>query len=295
MPGELRPTVRRRVLGTNLRRLREEKGLHLEDAASRLSCHPGKVSRIESGRSGIRQLDLRELLSLYGVREESVRESWLALARESRRQRRWRVLEDRLPQDFLELVGLEQEVAACRSFQPSTVHGLLQTEQYATAVVQGGSAGPLTDGQRTRLGIRLERQKALTRTERDPLDLWVILGEAALRQQVGGPSVLRGQLLHLVETAQLSNVTLQVLPFTVGACRGGMLPFTLYGFPAPAQLEVVLLEHFTSHAYLEAADDTAHYGDVFNHLRASALSPLDSETLILRIADELTSPQGTYS
>lgn len=250
------------------------------------------MSRIESGRSGIRQLDLRVLLDLYEVEEESVRESWLALARESRRQRWWRVLEDKLPQDFLELIGLEQEVAACRGFQPSTVHALLQTEPYATAVIQGGSSGPLTEDQRTRVEIRLERQKALTRTDVAPLNLWIILGEAALRQQVGGPAVLREQLLHLVETARLTNVTLQVLPFSAGACKGGMLPFTLYGFPAPAQLEVVLLEHFTSHAYLEAADDTAHYGDVFNHLRASALSPLESEALILQIADELSSLQG---
>ncbi|MFH0242760.1 helix-turn-helix domain-containing protein [Streptomyces sp. HK10] len=288
MSGELRPTVRRRVLGTNLRRLREEKGLYLEDAASALSCHPGKVSRIESGRSGIRQLDLRVLLDFYGVKDDSVREGWLALARESRRQRWWRVLEDKLPQDFLELIGLEEEVATCRGFQPSTVHALLQTKAYATAIIQGGSTGPLNEDQQTRLRIRLERQKALTRSEAEPLNMWLVLGETALRQQVGGPAVLSEQLRHLVEMARLPNVTLQVLPFTAGACKGGMLPFTLYGFPAPAQLEVVLLEHFTSHAYLEAADDTAHYNSVFDHIRASALSPLESEALILQIADELS-------
>ncbi|GAB3127234.1 helix-turn-helix transcriptional regulator [Streptomyces calidiresistens] len=285
MSTELRSTVRRRVLGTNLRRLREDRGLLLEDAARELSCHPGKISRIETGRSGIRQLDLKVLLDLYGVSDPHTRESWLALARESRRERWWQALEDRLPQDFLDLIGLEEEVAACRGFQPSTVPGLLQTEAYATAIIQGGEPGPLDEDRRTRVQVRLERQKALTRTT-NPLTLWIVLGETALRQQVGGAGVLRDQLRHLIEMARLPRVTLQVLPFTAGACQGGMLPFHLYSFPAPAALEVVLLEHLTSHAYLESATDTAHYTRVFDHIRATALGPMESEAYIQRLAKE---------
>jgi transcriptional regulator with XRE-family HTH domain len=287
--GELRPTVRRRVLGTNLRRLREEKELYLEHAAKELGCHPGKISRIESGRSGIRQLDLRVLLDLYSISDQRTREGWLALARESRRQRWWRSLEDKLPQDFLELIGLEDEVSAVRGFEPTIVHGLLQTEEYATAVIKGSATGPLSEEQKTRVRVRLERQKALQRTETVPLKLWMVLGEAALRQQIGGVRVLRDQLRHLAEIAQLPNVTLQVLPFTAGALEGGMLPFSLYSFPEPAELEVVYMEHFTSHTYLEHPDDTAYYNSAFDHVLASALSPLDSEALILRIADELAS------
>ncbi|MFE7117965.1 helix-turn-helix domain-containing protein [Streptomyces sp. NPDC057654] len=287
MPVLENPTVRRRVLGANLRRLREGKGLYLEDAAEQLSCHAAKVSRIESGRSGIRQLDLRVLLDFYGVKDVKVREGWLALARESRRRRWWRELEDQLPQDFLDLIGLEEEVAGCRGFQPSVIPGLFQTEAYATAVIQGGSTGPLDEGQQTKVRVRLERQKALTGRWPELLNVWMVLGEAALRQQIGGRDVLREQLLHLVEVAQLPNVTLQVLPFSAGACKGGMLPFSLYSFPAPTDLEVVLLESFTSHAYLEGPEDTAHYNSVFDHVRATALSPLDSEALIVSSADEL--------
>ncbi|WP_415950944.1 helix-turn-helix domain-containing protein [Streptomyces sp. KLOTTS4A1] len=286
--GELRPTVRKRVLGTNLRRLREERGLLLEDAAQRLSCHVAKVSRIESGRSGIRQLDLRELLDLYGVKDRAARESWLALARESRRRRWWRVLEDQLPQDFLDLVGLEDEVSECRGFQPAIVPGLFQTEAYATAVIRGGAPGPLNDEQQTKVRVRMERQKALTRSDPEPLKVWMILGEAALRQEVGGPKVLRDQLMHLVRVAQLPTVTLQVLPFSAGACQGGPYPFLIYSFPPPAGLEVVLLENFASHAYLETQEDTARLGSAFDHLRASALSPLDSESRIIELAEELT-------
>ncbi|WP_276314472.1 helix-turn-helix transcriptional regulator [Streptomyces sp. Z26] len=275
------------MLGTNLRRLREDRELLLEDAAEQLSCHAAKISRIESGRSGIRPLDLKALLDLYGVEGAREREGWLALARDGRRQRWWRVLEDRLPQDFLDLIGLEDEVAECRGWQPGVVPGLLQTVDYATAVIRGGAAGPLTEEQRTRLQVRMERQKVLNRTEPDPLKVWLVLGEAALRQEVGGRTVLRGQLLRLVDVAQLPNVTLQVLPFTAGAYMGGPAPFLMYQFPPPSGLDVVLLENLTSHAYLEAPADTAHYGSVFDHLRAAALSPLDSQALLGSLAEEL--------
>ncbi|MFI7295516.1 helix-turn-helix domain-containing protein [Streptomyces sp. NPDC050121] len=280
--------MRKRVLGTNLRRLREERGLFLEDAAEQLSCHAAKVSRIESGRSGIRQLDLKVLLDLYGVKDPSERDGWLALARESRRQRWWRVLEDELPQEFLDLIGLEDEVSECRGFQPGIVPGLFQTEAYATAVIQGGIPGALDGAQKTKVRVRMERQKALTRTDPTPLKVWMILGEAALRQQVGGPGVLREQLLHLVELAQLPNVTLQVLPFTAGACQGGPYPFLIYSFPPPAGLEVVLLENFASHAYLETREDTARLGGAFDHLRAAALSAMESESRIMGIVEGLT-------
>jgi transcriptional regulator with XRE-family HTH domain len=285
---ESKPSVRRRVLGANLRRLREEKELLLEHAAKELGCHPGKISRIESGRSGIRQLDLRVLLDIYGIIDERSREGWLTLARESRRQRWWRVLEGKLPDDFLELIAFEDEVSTCRIFEPGTVPGLLQTEAYATSIIQGGSTSPLDDAKKAKLSVRLERQKALHRVDATALKLWAVLGEAALRQEVGGPQVLREQLRHLVEAARLPNVTLQVVPFEAGAIKGGMVPFTIFSFPEPAELEVVLLEHYTSHAFLEHPNDTTYYGSAFDHHRATALSPMESEAMILRIADELS-------
>ncbi|MDH6130707.1 transcriptional regulator with XRE-family HTH domain [Kitasatospora sp. MAA4] len=290
MGVEQRPTVRRRVLGTNLRRLREDHGLLLEDAATQLSCHPAKISRIESGKSGIRPLDLKALLDLYGVAATADRDGWLALAREGRHQRWWRTLEDQLPQDFLDLIGLEDEVSECRGFQPGVIPGLFQTEEYATAVIRGGSVGPLDDDQRTKVRVRLERQKVLTREHPAPLNVWMVLGEAALRQQVGGPAVLRNQLLRLIDVAQLPHVTVQVLPFTAGAIMGGPLPFLTYRFPPPSGLDVVLLESLTSHACLEDPQDTASYDSFFNHLRATALSALESEAFIAAVANELPHP-----
>ncbi|MGW9207310.1 helix-turn-helix domain-containing protein [Embleya sp. NPDC055664] len=287
MGAEQYPTVRRRVLGANLRRLREDCALLLEDVADALSCHPAKVSRIESGRSGIRALDLKALLDLYEVADPATREGWLALAREGRRQRWWRDLADRLPQDFLDLIGLEAEVASCLGFQPSIIPGLFQTEAYATAVIRGGTVGPLDEQCRTRVRVRLDRQRVLTREEPAPMRVLMVIGEAALRQEIGGRQVLREQLLRLIEIAQLSNVTVQVLPFSAGAYPGGPTPFSIYGFPPPSGMEVVSLENFTSHAYLERAQDTAHYGKVFADLRGIALSPIESEAFIASSAKEL--------
>ncbi|MBU7598565.1 helix-turn-helix transcriptional regulator [Streptomyces sp. P38-E01] len=287
MPDDPKPTVRRRVLGTNLRRLREERGLHLEHAADQLSCNPSKVSRIESGRSPIRPLDLKALLDLYEIEDTATRDGWLSLARESRKQRWWRVLEDRLPQDFLDLIGLEEDASYCRGFEPGVVDGLFQTGSYAEAVIGGGSPGPLDSDAQTKLDVRLERQKALTREE-NPISTWVILGEAALRQQYGSVSTMRTQLGHLLELSHLPNVTLQVLPFSVGAYRGGPLPFKIYRFPAPSSMEVVLTESHVSHTYLEGPDDLAYYADVFDHLRATALGELESKALIDEIRQEST-------
>ncbi|WP_031513764.1 helix-turn-helix domain-containing protein [Streptomyces sp. NRRL F-5123] len=281
-----RPTVRRRVLGANLRRLRLEAGLEQEDAAARLGCNASKISRIEKGESGIRQIDLRALLDLYAVTDVKAVDGWLALARESRERRWWRALEDQLRDDFLDLVGLEEDVADLRAFEPGLVHGLLQTQEYAEAVIAAGEPGPLDDEAQARIAVRMERQKAITRSEA-PLEAWIILGEAALRQQCGGPDVLHRQLRHLMTLSEVPSVTLQVLPFTVGAYRGGPWSFSIYKFPAPANLEVVLLENHTAHSYLETPADTGYYGACFDRLRAAALSPIASQSFIGEVAQQL--------
>lgn len=281
-----RPTVRRRVLASNLKRLRLDRGLEQEDAARILSCDASKISRIEKGESGIRQVDLKLLLDLYGIRSAQEREGWLALARESRKRRWWRDLEDQLPYDLLDQVGLEEDASYCRSFEPGIIHGLLQSRAYAEAVISRGEPGPLSEERQARVEVRMERQKALTRSEHK-LEVWMILGEAALRQQYGGAQVLHEQLLHLVTLSELPNVTLQVLPFSVGAYRGGPFPFTIYRFAAPSEMEVVVLENHTAHSYLETPRDTGFYGDVFNHLRAAALSPIESQTQIREIAGQI--------
>lgn len=286
MRGEQRPTVRRRVLGSNLRRLREDAGLYAEHAAEHLGCDTSKISRIESGRSGIRQIDLKALLDLYKVKNKTEREGWLSVSREGRHQRWWRDFEDQLPQDFLDLVGLEEDVSLCRGFEPGLIPGLFQTPRYAEAVIKGGTPGPLDEEEKAKLRVRMERQKVVTETE-DPMSVWVVLGEAALRQRYGGCETLAEQLDHLTKLAQLPQVTLQVLPFATGAYPGGPYPFSIYRFPQPSSMEVVVLESHTSQLYLEVPKDTRYYGEVFDHLRAAALGAMESQSLIQEISEEI--------
>lgn len=293
MANEHRRTIRKRVLGTNLRLMRERLDLLLEDAAEVLECHPAKISRIESAQSGVRPVELKALLARYGVTDPQDQAGWLALAREGRRGRGVRNLDpswptEQLAPDLMDLIGLESDVASCLLFQPGIVPGLLQTEAYATAVIQGGRTGPLEQHRQVKLRVRMERQIVVTRSEPPPVEMWVVLGEAALRQQWGGPQVLAGQLDRLVVIGRMPNVTLQVLPFSTPGYPGGVLPFSIYSFPDAPELPVVTVESLTSHAYLEDTRDTAHYRKIFDEIRGIALSPAKSEALVTRIADQLS-------
>lgn len=293
MANEHRRTIRKRVLGTNLRLMRERLDLLLEDAAEVLECHPAKISRIESAQSGVRPVELKALLARYGVTDPQDQAGWLALAREGRRGRGVRNLDpswptEQLAPDLMDLIGLESDVASCLLFQPGIVPGLLQTEAYATAVIQGGRTGPLEQHRQVKLRVRMERQIVVTRSEPPPVEMWVVLGEAALRQQWGGPQVLAGQLDRLVVIGRMPNVTLQVLPFGTPGYPGGVLPFSIYSFPDAPELPVVTVESLTSHAYLEDTRDTAHYRKIFDEIRGIALSPAKSEALVTRIADQLS-------
>ncbi|MGR6999927.1 helix-turn-helix domain-containing protein [Yinghuangia aomiensis] len=285
-----RPSLRKRLLGTNLRVTRERLGRHLEDAAAVLDCNDSKISRIETGRSGIKSLELKALLTYYGITDPDEQRPWLALAKIRRAQRGAQVLEDpltdQLAQDFLDLMGMEREVAACQTFQPGIVPGLLQTDAYARAVVQAGRPGPLSEGRQALHAARMQRQRVLTRTDPEPMSLWVVLGEAALRQQWGGPSVLADQLRKLIELGQTPQVTMQVLPFSAESHPGGALPFSLYAFPEAPEMPIVTVESHTSHAYLEDTRDTLYYRNIFDEIRGIALSPLKSEALIAKIAAE---------
>jgi transcriptional regulator with XRE-family HTH domain len=287
MGVDVRPTVRRRVLGANLRKLREKQHMTLQDAAKHLDCDPAKISRIETARNGIRTGDLRSLLDLYGIRERDRQDNYVALAREGDKQRWWREFEDQFPQDFLDFLDLEDEVSDCRGFEPCLIHGLLQTRDYAAAVIRGGSTGPLDERDQVKLKVRMERQKVLT-DPAAPMHLWMIFGEGALRHQYGGRGVLIEQLHHLVESANLPNVTLQVLPFSAGAYPAGPYSFAIYRFPQPSSVEVVHTEGAINHGYRETPEDTSVFSEIFDHLRAIALAPLESQTFLSQVAHELS-------
>jgi transcriptional regulator with XRE-family HTH domain len=278
------PTVRRKRLGIELRRLREQAGLTCEEVGQRLDCSGTRISRIETGRISIRPGDVRELLEIYGV--TGTEADFLAkLAREARQKGWWHTYGRVMPTWFEAYVGLEAAAVRFRDFQSMVMPGLFQTEDYARAVLRAAPyPGNAVDIDR-QVALRMERQAILNQA--NPPDLWVVLTESVIRVRVGGPAVMRAQLRRLIDVAERSNVTLQVLPFTTAAHVQPISPFTILEFPDPADPTVVYLEHLTGSLFLESEEEIRRHTVVFDHLRAEALGTAPSIDLIARAAAEL--------
>ncbi len=278
------PTVRRKRLGIELRRLRERAELTCEDVGQRLECSGTRISRMETGRISVRPGDVRELLEVYGVSGAEA-DSLVQLAREARRKGWWHTYGRVLPSWFEAYIGLESEAVRLRDFQPLVMPGLLQTEDYARAVLRAAPhAGSSAEIDR-QVALRMERQAILGQAI--PPDLWVVLSESVLRVHVGGPAVMRAQLMRLAEVAERPNVTLQVLPFTTAAHVQPISPFTMLEFTDGADPTVVYLEHLTGSLFLDNEDEVRRYRVVFDHLRAEALGTGQTADLIARVAAEL--------
>jgi transcriptional regulator with XRE-family HTH domain len=278
------PTVRRKRLGIELRRLREQTNLTCEDVGQRLECSGTRISRMETGRISVRPGDVRELLEVYGVTGAEA-DSLVRLAREARRKGWWHTYGRVLPTWFEPYIGLESEAVRLRDFQPLVMPGLLQTEDYARAVLRAAPhAGSSAEIDR-QVALRMERQNILGQVS--PPEVCVVLSESVLRVDVGGPAVMRPQLRRLADAAGRRNITLQVLPFTTAAHVHPVSPFTMLEFPDAADPAVVYLEHLTGSLFLENEDEVRRYRVVFDHLRAEALGTSQSAGLIARVAAEL--------
>ncbi|MDO0928800.1 helix-turn-helix transcriptional regulator [Streptomyces sp. TG1A-8] len=274
------PAVRRRKLGAELRTLRTGAGLTSGEAARLVGWHQSKVSRIETGASGVKPSDVRLLLDAYGVRDAQLRELLLALAGSSAaggRHRWWHAYRGVLPPTYRDFISLESQACAMRTLETSVVPGLLQTPEYARAVTRAAMEG-VADVDEERLDalveVRLARQDVLRSDP--PLALNAVLDEAVLRREVGGPEVMARQLERLLEAARLPQVRLQVLPFTAGAHIGLTGPFVIFSFPSISDLDVVVVDQLTSSLYLERKGDLKAYSEAFNALQKHALSPGDS-------------------
>ena len=278
-PDRTGPTVLRMLLGAQLRRLRDARGITLERAGYEIRASHSKMSRIELGRVSFKERDVTDLLTLYGVTDPREREALCALARQAGEQGWWHSYSDILPQWFEFYIGLERAADRIRTYQVQFVPGLLQTEDYARAVVLLEHADDPPDEITRRVKLRMMRQKLLT--EPDAPGVWAVMDDAALRRPIGGPEVMRGQLRHLIEIAALPNVTLQVIPFGAGghAAAGG--PFSILRFPEPDLPDVVYLEQLTSALYLDKRQDTDHYLAVMERLCLEAL-PTDETPVVLK-------------
>lgn len=268
------PTVRRRELGALLRALRTERGLTVDQVAAELLCSPSKVSRMETGQRGATARDIRDLCQIYGVTDPGQRSRLTRLAAEGKRQGWWQGYD---LDYFATYVGLEEEATALSYYQSSVVPGLLQTPSYARAIHES-FAPPLSPERIDQLiEVRLTRQKLLTRTP--PLRLSVILDEAALHRQVGGPAVMKEQLERLAGIATWPNVTIRVIPFAAGAHAALESTFNILDFEDPAP-SLVYVEGLIGFMYLERPQDLARYRGVFDQLHAKALTPQESIGLV---------------
>jgi transcriptional regulator with XRE-family HTH domain len=267
-----------------LRKLREERGLTLDQAARQVDWTAAKLSRVETGQRGVHPNDVRALTEVYGLTGEE-RESLITLAREARQRGWWQPYGSALPPGFDTYVGLESDASSIAAYAPELIPGLLQIEGYARAQMRAAPI-PEPDGEiEKRVEVRMTRQQRLTGA--NPPEVWVILNEAVLHRRVGGPSTLRNQLDHIAELAQVPTITVQVLAFASGAHPATHGAFMMLAFPEPDDLDVVYVEYLTGRAYLESPDEVARYTLVMNHLRARAMSADDSLTLIRSVAQAL--------
>ncbi|MBT2398601.1 helix-turn-helix transcriptional regulator [Streptomyces sp. ISL-100] len=282
MASNVNPTVRRRRLGQELRRLRELKGMTAEEVAERLLVSQSKISRLENGRRSISQRDVRDLCGVYDVEDHRIVDSLMQMAKDSRQQGWWHAFGD-IP--YSVYIGLETDAASLRVYDPQIVPGLLQTPQYAEALITGALPETAATDVEKRVNVRLRRQERILTAEQ-PLRLWAVIDEASLRRVVGDKQLMREQLEHLVEQSQLPHVTVQILPFDMGAHPGISGHYAILEFPDAADSSVVYIEGVTSDLYLEKANDVQKYSVMYEHLRAQALNVEASRQFIADIAKE---------
>jgi transcriptional regulator with XRE-family HTH domain len=281
------PTALRMMLGAHLRQLREARGISREDAGWRIRSSESKISRMELGRVSFKERDIADLLTLYGVSAQDERDRLLALARNANTPGWWHRYGDVLPNWFQSYLGLEAAAAVIRTYEIQFVPGLLQTAEYARAVILLGHRNASTDEINRRVSLRMDRQRILTR--RDPPHLWVVMDEAVLRRPVGGRSVMRGQLAALIEASKLPNIRLQIIPFHTGghAASGGA--FSILRFRDQDLPDVVYVEQLTSAIYLDKRDDVDHYVAAMETLAAEADPPQRSAAMLVAMLAEVES------
>ncbi|MGW7045043.1 helix-turn-helix domain-containing protein [Streptomyces avermitilis] len=266
------------LLGSHLRRLRESRGITREAAGYSIRASESKISRMELGRVSFKTRDVEDLLTLYGITDDSERTSLLSLAKEANVAGWWHSYSDVLPSWFPTYVGLEGAAHLIRSYEVQFVHGLLQTEAYAHAVVARGMQGASAADIDRRVALRLERQKYLV--AKSAPEFHVVLDEAALRRPYGDRTVMRGQLQHLIDISERPNVRLQVMPFSFGGHSGESGSFTILSFPESDLSDVVYLEQLTSALYLDKREDVTQYEGALKQLQQDSPGPAESRDLL---------------
>ncbi|MEU8345760.1 Helix-turn-helix domain-containing protein [Actinomadura meyerae] len=278
-----RPTVRGRRLARELRKLREEQGLTLQEVADRLDWSRATVSRLETSQTRPKPGDIADILDLYGVPSPD-RDALITLARQAGQRGWWTAYQDVFAGSY---VALEDEASHIRTWDPQLVHGLLQTEPYSRAVITAGRLLPAQEDIERRIAARKIRQALLDRAEAPRLQ--VIFDESVLHRPIGGTKVMRAQLEALAAVMQTHpTVTIQVLPYTAQEHAGLDGRFTILSFPDPADPDIAYVEGTMGDVYLESAEEIAKHRYRFDRIEAEALSPEESAHLIVEAARSST-------
>lgn len=279
-PSESGPTVLRIALGAQLRRLREASGVTREDAGYAIRASHAKISRLELGRVGYKERDVADLLTLYGVHDQARREAFLDLARQANSPGWWHQYND-VVQNWFELyVGLEQAASVIRTYEVQFLPGLLQTRDTTRAILLAGHLESAEEVER-RVDLRMRRQEVLTRP--DPLSLWAVVDESALRRPVDGRQIMADQLRHLLELSDLPNITIQALRYDSRGHASANGPFSILRFEAGDLPDVVYLEQLTSALYLDKPADVDFYRAAMSRLSVRAESPEKTQSLLLEM------------
>ena len=269
------------LLGSQLRKLREAKGISREEAGYLIRASESKISRMELGRVSFKQRDVIDLLEMYGVDDNDARAALVRLARDANSPGWWHKYSDVLPDWFSVYVGLEEAASLLRVYEVQFIPGLLQTADYTRAIVERGQPAATADEIERRVALRAARQEMLAKPGAPRL--WAVLDEAALRRPIGGPAVMRNQVERLIAATEEPNVTLQLVPFDSGghAAEGGA--FTILRFPEAELPDVVYVEQLTSALYLDKREDVEKYGEVMDQLSVESEPPERTADMLRRI------------
>ena len=279
------PIALRISLGGQLRKLREAASFTRQQAGYEIRSSESKISRMELGKVGFKERDIADLLTLYGLSEGDERERLISLSRDANNPGWWTAYGDVLPNWFQSYLGLEAVAEIIRTYQIQLVPGLLQTPDYARALIQLGRGIMPSDELERRVALRTSRQEVLTR--HDPVRLWAVIDEAALRRPLGGVEVMRVQLEHLIEVSKLKNVTLQVMPFKAFGHAVSAGAFSLLRFADEELPNVVYIEHLTNALYLDRRDEVDRYSATMDALSVAAPEPRRTHDELVRILKEL--------
>ncbi|RKT52403.1 helix-turn-helix domain-containing protein [Saccharothrix australiensis] len=278
------PTALRIVLGSQLRRLREAVEISRADAGYAIRGSESKISRMELGRVGLKERDVSDLLTMYGMTDEDARDKFLAMVRRSNEPGWWHRYTDLMPDWFQDYVGLEEAATRILTYEAQFVPGLLQTEDYAMAIASHGRpelAGPAV---KRRVSLRMQRQRIMSRPSAPRL--WAVIDESVLHRPIGGRQVLLDQIEHLLSVTAIAPVTLQIVPYPLSgyAAEGS---FTMLRFGEPDLPDIVYLEHLAGALYLDKLEELEIYSRVFDRLTVDAETPDRSRQMLMKIRADL--------